>query len=123
MVSLVIPFYNEEMVIKDIIAQIISTFSLITDDYEIICVDDGSTDRTLTELRELKLKEGRIKVVVLSRNFGHPAAFTAGMAFAKGEYIALMDGDLQDSPSHLKPMYDLLIKDCLLYTSPSPRDS
>jgi dolichol-phosphate mannosyltransferase len=108
-ISLIIPIYNEEALIEPLLERSIHVLNNITEDFEIIAVDDGSTDTSLRTLRESHDKDNRMKVLVLSRNFGHQAAYTAGLNYAKGDYIAMMDGDLQDPPELLKDMYDRLI--------------
>jgi polyisoprenyl-phosphate glycosyltransferase len=108
-ISVVIPIYNEEEVIEKLFERCITVLEQITDDLEIICVDDGSTDKSLSKLIERHNKDNRFKVLVLSRNFGHQAAYTAGLSYARGEYIAMMDGDLQDPPELLGEMYGKLI--------------
>jgi dolichol-phosphate mannosyltransferase len=77
-------------------------------DYEVIFVDDGSTDGTIEMLMACHRNDPRFKVLELSRNFGHQAAYTAGLTFARGDYVAMMDGDLQDPPELLAQMYPLL---------------
>jgi len=112
-VSAIIPIYNEKQLIDDLFERCIKVLKGITDDFEIICVDDGSTDQSLGKLIECHNKDKRFKVLVLSRNFGHQAAYTAGLSYSKGDYIAMMDGDLQDPPELLQEMYDKLInKNC-----------
>ncbi len=108
-ISLIIPIYNEEALIEPLLERSIHVLNSMTEDFEIIAVDDGSTDNSLRTLREWHDKDNRMKVLVLSRNFGHQAAYTAGLSHAKGDYIAMMDGDLQDPPELLKDMYDHLI--------------
>src|SRR4030066_178289 len=100
-ISVVIPIYNEEELIEKLFERCIAGLEGITNDFEIICVDDGSTDKSLSKLVECHNKDNRFKVLVLSRNFGHQAAYTAGLSYAKGDYIAMMDGDLQDPPELL----------------------
>jgi polyisoprenyl-phosphate glycosyltransferase len=109
--SLVIPVYNEEKIIPSLIEESVKGLESFTGDFEIICVDDGSRDRTLEMLLQEKAKDARVKVLMLSRNFGHQAAYTAGLSFAKGDYIAMMDGDLQDPPALLKDMYSKLVNE------------
>jgi dolichol-phosphate mannosyltransferase len=109
--SLVIPVYNEEKIIPLLISESVKGISAFTNDFEIVCVDDGSKDRTLELLLEERKKDKRIKVVALSRNFGHQAAYTAGLTYTKGEIIGMMDGDLQDPPEVLKPMYEKVVAD------------
>jgi len=112
-ISLIIPIYNEEALIEPLLDRSIQVLNSMTDDFEIIAVDDGSTDNSQRTLREWHDKDNRMKVLVLSRNFGHQAAYTAGLHYAKGDTIAMMDGDLQDPPELLKDMYDRLITtDC-----------
>ena len=111
MISLVIPVYNEEILIEELFKRVQDSMKAITDDFEVILVDDGSTDNTLTNLKSCNEKDKRFKILTLSRNFGHQAAYTAGLTYAKGNYIAMMDGDLQDPPELLKKMYDKIITD------------
>jgi len=108
MISLVIPIYNEESLIDELIERSIKVLAEITDDFEILVVDDGSQDGTLEKLLQHRDKEKRIKILSLSRNFGHQAALTAGLEYVKGDYIAMMDGDLQDPPELIKEMYEKL---------------
>jgi dolichol-phosphate mannosyltransferase len=107
-ISLVIPIYNEAGLIENLFTRCIRTLSEMTNDFEIICVDDGSTDNSSLELVRFHHKDNRFKVLILSRNFGHQAAYTAGLEYAKGEFIAMMDGDLQDPPELLKQMREKL---------------
>src|SRR5580692_2934271 len=108
MISLVIPIYNEELLIEELFDRTQQVLLSIGGDFEVIMVDDGSTDRTLPKLKVCHDKDHRYKVLSLSRNFGHQAAYTAGLNYAKGDYIAMMDGDLQDPPELLAPMFDLI---------------
>jgi dolichol-phosphate mannosyltransferase len=88
-ISLIVPIYNEEALIESLLERSIHVLNNITDDFEIIAVDDGSTDNSLRTLRECHDKDNRMKVLVLSRNFGHQAAYTAGLNYAKGDYILI----------------------------------
>ncbi|MFL5772391.1 MAG: glycosyltransferase family 2 protein [Flavisolibacter sp.] len=108
MVSLVIPVYNEENIIDELFERVNTSMLSITSDFEVIFVDDGSTDGTRQKLVAYNQKDKRFKVLVLSRNFGHPAAFTAGLSYTKGDLVAMMDGDLQDPPELLKEMHELM---------------
>lgn len=105
MFSLIIPVYNEEGLILELSARTVKAIESFTDNYEILFVNDGSTDSTLQKLIEVRHLYPHIKIVDLSKNFGHQAAFTAGMEKAAGNYVALMDGDLQDPPELLGAMY------------------
>ena len=78
----------------------------VAEDYEIVIIDDGSTDNTLASLLKLRESNSKIKILQLSRNFGHQAAYSAGLEHAKGDFIAILDGDLQDPPELISEMYD-----------------
>jgi dolichol-phosphate mannosyltransferase len=108
MISIVTPLYNEELLVEDLIERISKSLVSTGESFEIICVDDGSTDKTLSILIRCKEKIPEIKIISLSRNFGHQAAYTAGMVFAKGDFVALIDGDLQDPPELLPEFYQIL---------------
>ncbi len=110
-VSLVIPLFNEEGLVAELVRRSVESLAGVTDDFEILFVDDGSRDKTLVRLLEIRKSEPRIKIVELSRNFGHQAAFTAGLTFATGKYTAMMDGDLQDPPELIPDMYAKLKSD------------
>src|SRR6187399_876617 len=105
MITLVIPVYNEEILIEELYKRVQSSLNAIGEDYEVILVDDGSHDNTLVALKRCNESDRRFKVLVLSRNFGHQAAYTAGLTYAKGNYIAMMDGDLQDPPELIQSMH------------------
>jgi polyisoprenyl-phosphate glycosyltransferase len=105
MFSLVIPVFNEEKLIDELLSRTVASVESFTSDYEIIVVDDGSTDRSLEILLRWREKISRIVVMSLSKNFGHQAAFTAGLEYAAGDIVAMMDGDLQDPPELLSEMY------------------
>ena len=77
-------------------------------DFEYIFVDDGSKDKTLEEMKELRKKDSKVRYISFSRNFGKEAAMYAGLEAAKGDYVTLMDADLQDPPALLRQMYDTI---------------
>lgn len=100
LVSLVCPFYNEELGVNAFFEAVTQEFAQLEKyAFEVICVDDGSKDDTLGQLIEISLKDPRFKVVELSRNFGKEAALTAGLDLAAGDLIIPIDSDLQDPPS------------------------
>ncbi len=101
MISLVIPAYNEAEMIRPLYQRIFQAASAWGEDWELIIVDDGSADRTLHVCEEIAAGDRRFKVVSLSRNFGHQAAVTAGLFYAAGDIVAVMDADLQDPPEEL----------------------
>jgi len=105
MLSIVIPIYNEEGLIDDLLNRTASALDAFSSDYEIILVDDGSEDQSLPNLLKWQGNNPRIKVLSLSKNFGHQAAFTAGLEHARGNIIGMMDGDLQDPPELFQEMY------------------
>lgn len=100
--SLVVPVYFEEEVISQFILETTVELVGLSIDYELIFIDDGSTDRTVTIIKEEALKNNRIKLVELSYNHGKQAALTAGITYASGEYLLYMDPDLQDPPIEIK---------------------
>lgn len=107
-ISLVVPCYNEQEVIKlfyDEIQKIKKDFEEVS--FEIIFVNDGSKDKTLDLMRELS-KNDDVRYVSFSRNFGKEAAMYAGLEASTGDYVAIMDADLQDPPALLKEMYEIL---------------
>jgi glycosyltransferase involved in cell wall biosynthesis len=108
MFSLIIPVYNEEGIIDELAARSVKAVESFTPNYEILFINDGSTDSTLYKLIEVRKHFSRIKIVDLSRNFGHQAAFTAGLEMAMGNYVAMMDGDLQDPPELLAEMFRMI---------------
>jgi polyisoprenyl-phosphate glycosyltransferase len=105
MLSLVIPIFNEEKLVDELIKRTISSIEAFITDYEVIFVDDGSTDDSLKRVLFYREKNEKIKILSLSKNFGHQAAYTAGLEYAKGDIVAMMDGDLQDPPELLGRMY------------------
>jgi dolichol-phosphate mannosyltransferase len=110
LISVVIPVYNESDLIDSLYDAVMKSLIKFTDDFEVICVNDGSKDDTLLKLQVCHQKDKRFKVLNLSRNFGHQSAYTAGLNYAKGEYIAMMDGDLQDPPELIEAMYKCAVQ-------------
>jgi glycosyltransferase involved in cell wall biosynthesis len=103
-ISIVIPVMNEEANMRPLLDKIKA--SIINIDFEVIFVDDGSTDRTIEEIK--KYQGLNIKVIELMKNFGQSSAMQAGIDFSEGEYIATIDGDLQNDPADIPGMLNML---------------
>lgn len=103
--SIVVPIYNEEMVIDELIKRLTATAQKITGSYEIILVNDCSKDNSLQKIRALAESDRHIHYINFSRNFGHQIAIMAGMDHASGNAIVTIDADLQDPPELIEDMY------------------
>ncbi len=103
-ISCVVPCRNEEQCVAEVVRRIRHMAAEQGLDYEIVFVEDGSTDRTLQELRRLRAEDERVRFLSFSRNFGHQVAVTAGLAHARGRCVAVMDCDLQDPPEVIGQM-------------------
>ncbi len=97
--SIVVPAYNEEATLRLFYEAVVPAFEALNEEFEMIFVNDGSTDTTQEILAELAKKDERVKVCRFSRNFGQQAALLCGMEQASGDAVIAMDADLQDSPS------------------------
>ena len=104
--SVVIPVFNEEENIAELHRRLTAVMQGLGATYEIILVDDGSTDRSFPMMKALHEQDRRIKTMRLSRNFGHHLALTAGLDYAKGEAVILMDADLQDQPEEIPKLVE-----------------
>lgn len=108
-ISIVVPCYNEQEALPLFYGEIVKLAkSMKRVDFEFIFVDDGSSDGTLQILRDLAGGDERVRYVSFSRNFGKESAMYAGMEKSKGDYVAIMDADLQDPPGLLPEMYDYI---------------
>lgn len=108
-VSIIVPCYNEQESLPYFFKEIVRVANELPKyDFEVIFVNDGSKDNTLTLLREYAKNDSRIHYLSFSRNFGKEAAMYAGFCNAKGDYIAVMDADMQDPPALLPQMLELL---------------
>ena len=103
MISIVIPAYNEEDGIAELYRRIVAAAPAWREEFEILIVDDGSRDRTMEICERIGAADARLKVISLSRNFGHQAAVSAGLMHAGGNIVTVMDADLQDPPEELLP--------------------
>lgn len=111
LLSVIVPCYNEEENIEDFYKELMKNEEFFKGralDVEIIYVDDGSTDGTVREVRKLHEKDERVRLLSFSRNFGKEAAIYAGFQKAKGDYLVMMDADLQDPPHLLPDMFSYI---------------
>jgi glycosyltransferase involved in cell wall biosynthesis len=102
--SIVVPLHNEQENVTDLYDRLKHVMEANGESFEIVLVDDGSSDRTFQLLREIAAVDSRVTVVKLRRNFGQTAGLAAGFDHARGEYIIAMDGDLQHDPADI-PMF------------------
>jgi dolichol-phosphate mannosyltransferase len=103
--SIVVPVFNEQGLIKELINQLKLNLNGLTEDYEIVIIDDGSKDDTWEKIKVEASQDKRVKGLKLSRNFGHHYAITAGLHNAKGKWVVVMDGDLQDRPEVIPHLF------------------
>ena len=108
-ISIIVPCYNEEDVLELFYNKITEVSENIDAEFEYIFVDDGSKDKTIEILKEYSKKDNRVRFISFSRNFGKESAMYAGLKESTGDYVAIMDADLQDPPDLLKEMYDTLL--------------
>jgi len=106
--SVVIPVYNEAPNVAELCRELTATLGAWGRPYELIFVDDGSTDATFGALADAQAADPHVRVIRLRRNFGQTAAFAAGFAHARGRYVATSDGDLQNDPRDLPAMVERL---------------
>ena len=108
--SIVVPVLNEEESLRELVANIKDSFESLKKSYEIVFIDDGSTDRTLEILKILEKSNRNIRVYSFRRNLGKSPALMLGFQKAKGKYIITLDADLQDDPKNIKVLYQRLTK-------------
>ena len=107
LISVVISCYNEEEVLPIFYGEINKVSEKIDNvNFEFLFVDDGSKDKTLSVIKDISKDDSRVKYISFSRNFGKEAAMLAGLSYAKGDYVAVMDADMQDPPKLLIDMYE-----------------
>ncbi|MBI4635707.1 MAG: glycosyltransferase family 2 protein [Candidatus Rokubacteria bacterium] len=100
-VSVVAPVFNEEAVLPEFARRVTAVMEAAGAPYELILVNDGSRDGSLARLRDIQRRDPRVRILNLSRNFGHQVAICAGLDYASGDVVAIMDSDLQDPPEVL----------------------
>lgn len=99
--SIILPIYNEEESLPHLAEELVPALEALNCSFEIICIDDGSTDHSYAELKRLRSQDERVRIVRFRRNFGQTAAFAAGFDRALGEVIITMDADLQNDPADI----------------------
>ena len=104
--SVVIPVYGCSTTLTELYLRLVETLNTINSDYEIILVNDASPDNAWTTITEICKKDKRVKGINFSRNFGQHYAITAGLTYASGEWIIVMDCDLQDQPEEITKLYE-----------------
>jgi len=105
--SIVVPLKDEEQNITPLYEELVGVLERGADTYEIILVDDGSSDRTFDRAAELHHRDDRVRVIRFTGNFGQTAAFAAGFAVARGRFIVTLDGDLQNDPADIPRLLEL----------------
>ena len=105
-ISIVVPAYNEEEVLPELLRRTVAVLDPLPYPYEIVFVDDGSTDRTAAVMNDLRAQNPQVTVVQLSRNFGKEIALTAGLDHARGDAVVAIDADLQDPPELIPKLVD-----------------
>lgn len=111
MISVILPIYNEEQGLRKFISTLDQELAALNSEFEVIMINDGSKDHSLTILKEICSKNSNYKYINLSRNFGHQIAVTAGIDYVVGEKVVLMDSDGQDPPSVIKDMLQKMEED------------
>jgi len=111
-ISVVSPVYKAEEIVAELVRQLHENLAVITDDYEIILINDASPDNSWTAIAAECEKDTRVKGINLSRNFGQHYAITAGLHYAKGEWVVVMDCDLQDRPDEITNLYRKALEGC-----------
>lgn len=110
-ISVIVSCYNEEEALPIFYKEITKVAKEFEEDFEFIFINDGSKDKTLDVIKALRKKDKRVRYISFSRNFGKEAAMLAGLDASTGDYVTVMDADLQDPPSMLKKMYDCIIQE------------
>ena len=104
-ISIVVPCYNEEDIVEIFYNKLVEVLESLKEyNYEIIFIDDGSKDNTIRLLKKIKLKNNKVKIISFSRNFGKESAMLAGLENSKGDYVVVMDSDLQHPPEKIIEM-------------------
>lgn len=122
LLSIVSPVYRAEKIVDLLVERIVAEVSKITEDFEIVLVEDGSPDNSWQKIEGNCRKDKRVKGIKLSRNFGQHYAITAGLDSAKGEWVVVMDCDLQDDPKYIQDLYNEALRGFdIVYTQKTKR--
>lgn len=122
-ISIISPVYHAETIVDELVKQVCTEVSKITDNFEIVLVEDGSSDASWQKISENASRDARVKGIKFSRNFGQHPAITAGLKYAKGDYVVVMDCDLQDDPRYISEMLDEAKKGYdIVYTKKTARE-
>jgi len=105
-ISIIAPVFNEEPIIKELYRRLVEVLDSTGDPWELIMINDGSVDGSAREMRTLQAQDSRVRVVNFARNFGHQNAVTAGMDYARGDAVVVIDADLQDPPEVILQLLD-----------------
>lgn len=116
-ISIVVPVYNEESLVEELYSRLKVVCDGLNRSYEIVIVDDGSSDGSYKKLKQLKACDDRLHIVRLTRNFGQQAAVLAGFRNSKGEIIVQLDSDLQNPPEEIPKLLDAMTEDIDLVTT------
>lgn len=104
--SVIIPIFNEEKIIQELYKRLSESVQKVTDNYELIFINDGSRDSSFDKLVDLSKNDSRVFYINFSRNFGHQIAVTAGLNACRGDVVVIIDGDLQDPPELIPELYE-----------------
>lgn len=122
-ISVVIPVYNSEYSLVELYQRLTNALQIITDDYEIIMIDDYSKDDSYEQILQLHKKDNRVKAIKLAENFGQQNAIICGFNYIKGNYVITLDDDLQYNPEDIINLYNTIIKGYeVVYGIPEDRD-
>ena len=105
-ISVVAPVYNEEETLPHFYRRMIDVLETLHEPFELLLVNDGSVDHSYEVMRDLQQRDARVRVINFSRNFGHQPAISAGMAYARGKAVVIIDSDLQDPPEVIPELFD-----------------
>ena len=105
--SVVIPLYNEEQNVAPLLAELSAILASMPVPHEVVLIDDGSADGTFEVLRRIQRSHQHVRVIRFARNFGQTAAFAAGFAYARGQFIVTFDGDLQNDPADIPRLLEI----------------